>query len=375
MRGWSIPLGRWMGVEFRIHTFFVLMAVVCLLFANAVGSGAGAGLGLWFLIAAAVVVRELARLLVAAWLGLRLRTVMLLPIGGLFAYANPESQELANTSKAQYTLAAAGPLANLLTALILAATLMGASGSFPLFAAPYVTPLALLRSMVWLQAALGLLHLLPAYPLDAGRLLRSAIARTPGTNATSPAGRALVGLGQLVALTAIFVGFFLHDPILPAAGFFIFIGAQLEDQGIFFQSVVDTVQMREVMLTDYSTLSPSDTLADALRRCVHSLQEDFPVVRGSQLVGIVNRQRIVDTLRVDGDGYIQGVMSRTFQVAKPEDTLGAIIRRITAGRGLTLIPVAEGEKIVGMVSVQNLMTSMSLLAEQRKLERTESGGS
>ena len=357
-----------MGVEFRVHTFFIMLAVVCVLFANALNLGAASGLGLWLLIAAAVAVREFARLLVAAWLGLRLRTVLLLPIGGLFAYANPESQELAATGSAQYALAAAGPIANLATAFMLAATLTGASGSFPLFGTPLVTPAALLRSMVWLQALLGLLHLLPAYPLDAGRLLRTALAQTQGP---TPASRALVALGQIVALSVIFVGFFIHDPILPAAGFFIFIGAQLEDQGVFFQSVVDTVQMREVMLTDFATLSPSDTLADALVRCVHSLQEDFPVVRGAHLVGIVNRQRIVDTLRADGNGYIQGVMSRTFQVAKPEDTLGAIIRRITAGRGLTLIPVAEGEKIVGMVSVQNLMTSMSLLAEQRKLERQD----
>ncbi|WP_263350881.1 CBS domain-containing protein [Acidicapsa acidisoli] len=64
--------------------------------------------------------------------------------------------------------------------------------------------------------------------------------------------------------------------------------------------------------------------------------------------------RYAATLRADGNGYIQGVISRSFQVAKPEDTLGAIIRRITAGRGLRLIPVAEGERIVGMVSVQNL---------------------
>jgi len=359
-----------MGVEIRIHTFFVMLAVVCLLFGNAVGTGAAAGLGLWVLIAAAVVVRETGRLIVAAWLGLRLRTILLLPIGGLFAYANPESQEQANSGQAQYALALAGPVANIGTALVLAATLTGASGSFHLLTMPFVTPAALLRSMVWLQAFLGVLHLLPAYPLDTGRLLRTSLARTHGP---TPASRALAGLGQLLALGAIFVGFFLRDPILPAAGFFIFIGAQLEDQGIFFQSVVDTVQMREVMLTDFATLSPSDTLADALIRCVHSLQEDFPVVRGSQLVGIVNRQRIVETLRMDGNGYIQGVMSRSFQVAKPEDTLGAIIRRITAGRGLTLIPVAEGEKIVGMVSVQNLMTSMSLLAEQRKIERLESG--
>ena len=359
-----------MGVEIRIHTFFVMLAVICLLFSNAVGAPAIAGLGLWLLIAVAVAVRETARLIVAAWLGLRLRTILLLPIGGLFAYANPESQEQAVNGTAQYQLALAGPIANLATALVLAATLTGASGGFSLWATPLVTPAALLRSLVWLQAFLGALHLLPAYPLDAGRLLRSSLARSHGP---TPASRALAGLGQLLALCAIFVGFFLRDPILPAAGFFIFIGAQLEDQGIFFQSVVDTVQMREVMLTDFATLSPSDTLADALVRCVHSLQEDFPVVRGSQLVGIVNRQRIVETLRMDGNGYIQGVMSRSFQVAKPEDTLGAIIRRITAGRGLSLIPVAEGERIVGMVSVQNLMTSMSLLAEQRKLEQTDSG--
>src|SRR6202011_5194463 len=104
--------------------------------------------------------------------GLRLRTVLLLPIGGLFAYANPESQELASNGRAQYILAAAGPVANLATALVLAAMVTGASGSFPLFGMPLVTPLELIRSAVWLQAFLGLLHLLPAYPLDAGRLLR-----------------------------------------------------------------------------------------------------------------------------------------------------------------------------------------------------------
>jgi CBS domain-containing protein len=141
---------------------------------------------------------------------------------------------------------------------------------------------------------------------------------------------------------------------------------------VFFQSVVDTVHMREVMLTDFATLSASDTLADALSRCVHSLQEDFPVVRGPQLVGIVSRQRIVDALRNDGNGYIQSVMSRGFQVAKPEDTLGTMIRRLTAGQGLALIPVTESGRVVGIVSVQNLMSSMSLLSEQRRIER-ESG--
>jgi CBS domain-containing protein len=219
-----------------------------------------------------------------------------------------------------------------------------------------------------MQAGLGFVHLLPAYPLDCGRLIRGSFARKLGLAHT---GRTAAGLGQVLALTAMVAGMLLHNYWLIIAGFFIMVGAQVEDQGVFFQSVVDTVKMREVMLTDFATLSPSDTLADALARCVHSLQEDFPVVRGPELVGIVSRQRILDALRNDGNGYVQAVMSRAFQVARPEDTLGTTIRRLTAGRGLALIPITDSGRVVGIVSVQNLMSSMSLLAEQRRIEREE----
>jgi CBS domain-containing protein len=368
MRGWSIPLGRWMGVELRVHAFFPLLALVCL--ALSAKDGMGRGLLLFFVLVAAVLIRETARLIVAAWLGLRLRAVLLLPIGGLFAYANPESQEGAGQGSAQFILAFTGPLANLTTALVLAATFAGAGGDIHLFDQPFITAAHLLRSLVWMNVGLALIHLVPAYPLDMGRLIRGSFARKHGF---APTGRAASGIGQVLALVAMIGGMALQNYWLIIAGFFIMIGAQIEDQGVFFQSVVDTVQMREVMLTDFATLSPSDTLADALVRCVHSLQEDFPVVRGPQLVGIVSRQRIVDALRNDGNGYVQSVMSRAFQVARPEDTLGTTIRRLTAGHGLALIPVAESGRVVGIVSVQNLMSSMSLLAEQRRIEREESG--
>ena len=366
MRGWSIPLGRWLGVELRVHTFFLLLAVVCL--GLSATEGWVRGMGLFFVLVAAVIVRESARLIVAAWLGLRLRAILVLPIGGLFAYANPESQEIANQGVGQFALAFAGPIANCATAVALAVTFLGAGGNVRLFDQPWISAAYLLRSMVWMQAGLGVLHLLPAYPLDGGRLLRGSFAHAHGI---APAGRAATGLGQLLALAAMLAGMLLHSPWLIIAGFFIMIGAQIEDQGVFFQSVVDTVRMREVMLTDFATLSPSDTLADALGRCVHSLQEDFPVVRGPELVGIVSRQRIVDALRSDGNGYVQSIMSRAFQVARPEDTLGATIRRLTAGRGLALIPVTESGRVVGIVSVQNLMSSMTLLAEKRRIEREE----
>jgi CBS domain-containing protein/Zn-dependent protease len=366
MRGWSIPLGRWLGVELRIHAFFPLLAFVC--FGLSGAAGWLRGLGLFFALTVAVLVREIVRLMVAACLGLRLRAVLVLPIGGLFAYANPESQENSNSGAGQFLLCFAGPVANLVTAAALALAFLGAGGDINLFQQPWITADYLLRSMVWMQAGLGVLHLLPAYPLDAGRLLRGNFARTHGF---APAGRAASGIGQLLALAAMLAGMLLHSPWLIIAGFFIMIGAQVEDQGVFFQSVVDTVRMREVMLTDFATLSPSDTLADALARCVHSLQEDFPVVRGPELVGIVSRQRIVEALRNDGNGYVQSVMSRAFQVARPEDTLGTTIRRLTAGRGLSLIPVTDSGRVVGIVSVQNLMSSMTLLAEQRRIEREE----
>ncbi len=358
-----------MGVELRIHAFFPLLAGVCLVLSAS--DGILRGLGLFLAVVLAVLVREVVRLLVAAFLGLRLRAVLVLPIGGLFAYANPESQEGSNQGVAQFALAFAGPLANAATGVALAVLLLGAAGGgIRLFDPPWITSAYLLRSMVWMQLALAVLHLLPAYPLDAGRLLRGSFARKHGL---APVGRAAAGVGQVLALTVMIAGMLLQSPWLIIAGFFIMIGAQIEDQGVFFQSVVDTVHMREVMLTDFATLSPSDTLTDALIRCVHSLQEDFPVVRGPHLVGIVSRQRIVDALRNDGNGYVQSVMSRAFQVARPEDTLGTTIRRLSAGHGLSLIPVTESGRVVGIVSVQNLMSSMTLLAEQRRIEREEAG--
>jgi CBS domain-containing protein/Zn-dependent protease len=355
-----------MGVEVRVHLFFPLLMLVCLALSGA--DGKMRGLGLFGALVAAVAVRETARLMVAAWLGLRLRALLLLPIGGLFAYADPESQEGSSRGGGQFALALAGPLANIATALVLAAAFLGASGDVNLVAQPLLSAHWLVRSMVWMQAGLGLLHLLPAYPLDGGRLLRGSFAREHGF---ALAGRFSAALGQVLALGSIGGGMYLHDYWLVIIGFFIMIGAQIEDQGVFFQAVVDTVHMREVMLTDFATLSPSDTLADALVRCVHSLQEDFPVVRGPQLVGIISRQRIVEALRNEGNGYVQAVMSKAFQVARPDDTLGTTIRHIQTGRGLSLIPVTDSGRVVGIVSVQNLIGAMSLLAEQRRMEREE----
>jgi Zn-dependent protease len=364
--------------------FFVLLLGFCLLSTGVSGVSAWRGIALWVALVVVVFVREIARLISAAWNGLHIRSILLLPIGGLFSYQSPESAERAVSPRVQLAMALTGPLASLLFAGIIAALMMGAAPAVSLAARPLITANHLMRSTVWLSAILGLLHLIPAYPLDAGRILRGSFVRTRGAaQATKTASSVGQGFGALTMIAGLALlalpnngvvgsgagaGAAGLGPWLIMVGFFIFIGAQLEDQGVVFQSVVETVRMRDVMLTEFSTMSPSDTLADALFKAIHSLQDEFPVVRGANLVGIVSRQGILQALRNDGNGYVQSIMSRSFQVAEPEDSLGLMIRRIAGGR-MSLVPIAERGRIVGIVTWQNLSSSMGLLAEHRRFER------
>ncbi len=366
MRSWSIPMGRVLGVEIRLHFFFALLLGLSLLYTGMSGMAALRGMALWLILLAVVGVREIARAIASAYHGLQVRTLMLLPIGGLPSYATPESTDQASEGTTQISLAVIGPVTNLLAALVLLAFILGVGPSVSVLAKPWISADHLLRSAFWLNIFLAAVNLLPAYPLDAGRLLRGNFSRARGP---LKGNRAASGVGQVIALALFIAGVFLQSPWLLLAGFFIFVGAQLEDQGVVFQSVVDTVRMRDIMLTDFALLSASDTLEDAIYKSIHSLQDDFPVVRSGLLVGIVSKQRILETLQMDGNGYVQSVMSRGFQVAQPEDSLGATFRRITAGRGLSLVPVMDGEQIIGIVTLQNLMHSMGLLAESRRLQQ------
>jgi CBS domain-containing protein len=94
-------------------------------------------------------------------------------------------------------------------------------------------------------------------------------------------------------------------------------------------------------------------------------------VRGSNLVGAVSRQGIVEALQSDGNGYVQGVMTRSFQTAQPDDSLVKTLRRIMAGQGAQLVPVLEGDRIVGIITPQNLAHSMGMLNQRRKLRQPE----
>ena len=368
MRGWSFPIGRFLGVEVRIHTFFLILLGLSISYASISGTTGGRGFGLWLLLLLAVAVREIARAIGAAWYGLELRSVLLLPIGGLMSYATPEATEKAATPEMQKRMAVIGPIANVGFGLLLAAMTLTVAPQVNLVQRPWMAPTHLLRAAVWVNLLLGLVNLLPAAPLDGGRVFRGEFAKARGAIKGT---RAAAGLGQIIAVVLMIAGFVLPNMWLIMIGGFVLIGAHMEDQGLLLQTDVDAVRMRDVMLTQYSMLSASDTLEDALQRSVHTLQDVFPVVRGSNLVGAVSRQSIVEALQADGNGYVQGVMTRSFQTAQPDDSLVKTLRRIMAGQGAQMVPVLEGDRIVGIITPQNLAHSMGMLNQRRKLRQPE----
>lgn len=372
MRSWSISAGRIVGTDLRIHiTFLFLLAFVWTTESATHGTvGAVRGLALVAIILGCVILHELAHVLVAMQAGLSAKSIILLPIGGISM--SDESKALESASPAPSTwkrdirIALAGPLLNFVVGLVSGSILLGVAPEIHLWMKPWVHSNHLLRSFVWINIFLALFNLLPAYPLDAGRVLRAVFSRKMDVvNAT----RRAITIGQTLATVLMLVGM-ITNLWLTLIGVFIFFGAQLEERSAMFQSVLERVRLEDIMLTEFATLSPADTLEDALDKAVHSLQDDFPVVRGSDMVGVISKQKILDSLRAEGNGYVQAVMNRIFEVASRQESLASAFRKLTA-RNLSIIPVVEDQHLVGIVTLQNLMHSMSLLAESRKLRRDE----
>jgi Zn-dependent protease/CBS domain-containing protein len=368
MRSWSIPVGRLFGIEIRIHlTFFFLLVFVWGMEGKSQDPNSILrGLGLVGIIFGSVVLHELGHALVARGSGIPAKNIILLPFGGITmldeAQAIPDPQ---NAWKRDVWIAIAGPLVNLAIAGVSALILVTAIPGFQLMGHPPMHSTALLRSIVWANLYIGLFNLLPAYPMDGGRVLRALFSRKVDVvRATQRAVR----IGDVFSTLFMMVGILIGNWWLVMFGFFLFAGARLEERSAMFHSVLQSVRLEEVMLTDFATLSPADTLEDALEKAVHTLQDDFPVVRGSDMVGVISRQKILDALRAEGNGYVQAVMNKIFEVAAKQESLASAFRKLSA-RNLSIIPVVDEQHLIGIVTLQNLMHSMALLAESRKLRR------
>ncbi len=397
LKSLSIPAGRIFGVELRIHwTFLVLLGLVLL---KEVETGIMPDPARDFALAAifafSVLLHELGHALVSKLIGSPLRASILLPIGGIHVLeentADTDTNDAdnripepiisgANLSRLQRELylTFAGPLVNFAMGTGIATVLILLGEPTGSLWPPVIHTTQLLRSAMWVNLGLALANLVPAFPTDAGRLLRWWLAHRPHPLANYlSATRRAVTIGQSIAMTAMLGGIISNNIWLALFGFSVFIGAKLEERSAIFHAVLESVRLEEVMLTDFATLAPSDTLEDAFDRAVHTLQDDFPVVRESAMVGVVSRQSILLALKDDGNSYVQGVMDRFYEVAHRGESLAWAFRKL-ASHQHTLIPVlevrgegdAQQQRLVGIVTLQNLMHSMQLLAESKKLKQS-----
>jgi Zn-dependent protease/CBS domain-containing protein len=367
MRNWSLLTAKFGGLEVRIH--FTFLALLIFLLLTETARGGPHVLPRVFMLAGlillSVLLHESGHAVVSARQGFPVKGIMLLPIGGL-AMIDPAVQgESARDLRRETLIALSGPLVSAMLAGTTALAFVVVGSIRNLWLPPLVTVANLGVSFFWINACLCVFNLLPAYPLDGGRILRAWLAqRMEFRQAT----RRAVNFGHLFAGLFMLAGAAVNIQWLMLVGFFIFMAAQIEERTVMFQSVVDAVQMEDIMLTEFSILSPADTLEDALHKAVHCLQDDFPVVSSGDLVGVITRQTIIDRLRAEGNGYVQGAMSRVFEIASRTESLGSAFRKLTS-RGLSLVPVVDEERLVGIVTLQHLMHSMGLLAESRRLKR------
>jgi Zn-dependent protease/predicted transcriptional regulator len=364
MKNWSIPAGRLFGVELRLHVTFALLLAFVMVTESYAGGPRGAirGFLLVVIIFGSVIAHELGHAVTAMGYGIGVRSIVLLPIGGI-TLMEDQSRTSPNPRR-DMRVSLAGPMVNLVLAVFFGTGILIFFPQINLFAKPWVASSNLLRSLVWTNIFLGAFNILPFYPMDGGRVLRAFLSTRMNYLVAT---RRAVLVGQAFAITLLVIGVKINDSWLIMIAVFLFFGAQVEDRSAVFQSVLESVRMEDVMLTDFKTLSPADTLEDALQKVVHSLQDDYPVVRGGDMVGTISRQRIMETLRAQGNGYVQGAMNRYFQTAHRNDTLAVVFRK--AGQtGLTLVPVVDGDHLIGIVTLQNLTHSMATLAQAKKLK-------
>ena len=278
------------------------------------------------------------------------------------------STQDASTSEANTRLLMlTGPIANFAVGLLILGTSYGLEPKVSLLAQPWISTSHILPSLVWMQIILGMVSLLPM-PVTPASIPTS---ETPADGKPAKSGVANLlsfpsfGLGTGLALAMIVAGFILVNLWLVILGGFMMLGAQLSSAHTVSTTDAETILVREVMLTEYTLLSSSDTMQGALDRSVHSSQDVFPVVRGDRLVGSIARQTIAERLVSEGDSYLQGIMTRSLQLASPTDKLVEALRRAALLGASEFIPVVEDGAMIGILTPQ----SLSRAVQQIKLMR------
>lgn len=344
---WSWKVGKLAGIDLYVHaTFLLLLGWVALSHWSASKSLDAMVSGIAFILAlfACVLLHELGHALAARRFGIPTKDITLLPIGGLARLERMPEKPLE-----ELWVTLAGPAVNVVIAGVLYVWLALTNGWVPLSqlavgAGPFIE-----RIMV-ANVYLVVFNLIPAFPMDGGRVLRALLAtRMDYPKATQIA----VGLGQGLAFIFGFIGLF-TNPFLLFIAFFVWIGAAEEASAVQMKSAFAGTPIGSAMLTDFQVLRPSDTLADAVNMILQGSQHDFPVVDQSRVVGILSRADLLLALAKHRQDYaIAPIMRSDFVVAAPAEMLDVVFRRLAESECHTM-PVLSDGQLLGLVTMDNL---------------------
>jgi CBS domain-containing protein len=207
----------------------------------------------------------------------------------------------------------------------------------------------LLRLMA-VNVFIVLFNAIPAFPMDGGRVLRALLAtRMDRLRATEIAA----ALGRMLALVFGFFGL-LYNPLLILIAFFVWAGATGEATMAQMKSVFGGVPVRDVMLTEFRTLTARDTLGHVTELVLAGSQKDFPVVEDGQVAGILTQKRMLAGLTQSGPETLVGsVMQREPQTVRAEEMFNDVFPRIQSGGGESLPVTADG-RLVGLLTMENV---------------------
>lgn len=364
MRG-SFRLLRLAGIDIKIHFTFPL---ILLLGAVEWGSehgvpGAAFGALLMLALFACVVLHELGHSLVAQRFGVPVREIVILPIGGVAIFGQMPRKPLQ-----ELLIAAAGPLVN----VVLAAGLglyLGFHGELPLDgnrlleltkAGPSTQTL-----LQWLLAAnvsLVVFNLVPAFPMDGGRILRAILALFLGF---SRATKVAAGVGQMLALALGLFAVFNGQILLALVAAFVFLGAGQERAVEEARLLLSTLRLGDAYNKYALTLAPGDNVQRVTDYLLTSYQPDFAVVLGGNFLGVVTRDAVLQALATGEDqSYVTGIMSRDVLRLGAGLSL-AEARETMVAKGAHLAAVFDGERYLGLVNQDDLNEALRIAAYLR----------
>jgi Zn-dependent protease len=364
---WSIKLFRVKGIDVKVHLTFVLILIwAAYRWSGSTGEGMqGAlfGVAATLLLFGSVTLHELGHSLQALKYGVRVRDITLLPIGGL-----ARMEEIPEKPGQELRIAIAGPLVN----FAIAAALIGVGALLQAQALVTVPELfhslgaaswtGMLAYLTMANLAMGLFNLIPAFPMDGGRVLRALLAmRLDYPKATSSA----VTVGQGLALLLGLYGFMSGSFTLVLIAVFVWMGAGQEGKQVEVKSVLREMKVGQAMTRQPQILSADDSLARAVELTLTTSQADFPVMdrESGRLVGLLTEGDLLKGLRSHSmEASVGQVMRTRFPTATPGEPIFQAQQQMALGR-VRAMPILEGsDRLVGLLTAADINEAYRLLS-------------